>query len=134
MSFSVTERIKIKVALGYPYKDTDTYDGLASAINYAEGIADLETYIRAQLAKIDSVVSALDSGVTAMSGLKSIDKGDVVWQDAKSATDPVSGALYSKGRRYIAQLSIALEVPILSDYFGSVGYLAEPQTTRRSCL
>lgn len=133
MSFTTPERIKIKTYLGYPYKDINTYDGLESSIVYAEGISDLETVIRAQLAKIDSVIGALDGSVTALSGLKSIDKGDVVWQDSKASMDPISGALYSKGRRYISQLSIMLEIQILSDYFGGAGYVKANVPNRVVC-
>lgn len=123
MAFSVTQQVQILAYLGYPYRHLqESYSDEVEAIEYAGGVPEIQAAVEGVLEKLETLETAVESLVTQGLGLKSVDKGDFVLQDAKGSADPRMSSLYSLGKRYVTKLSILLEIPKHAEYFGTEGF------------
>lgn len=115
MAFTAAQEVKIREYLGVPdlfrYRDSRLEDAIKIVGSHPESQAAVE----AILAKIAGVEESLQSAL-ATAGMKRAE--DVEWYRAEEIESK-----RTEGRRHCARLSQFLGVPILSDAFGTQGYV-----------
>ena len=110
-----THKAQIRLFLGYPDHFRYKHTRLESVLDNLS--AEAETQIAALLTTLTTTIeSALLENGTEGAGIKRVDE---IWFENGSKA---SSEVRKLGRQYVARISIILEVPIYSDFFGTQGY------------
>lgn len=129
MAFTSIQKFTMMGYLGYPCRNFTYSDAVENAFLAVGDGGVLQSLAEAMAEKIASVDGYMFELIDAI-GLKSVDKGDVVWQDSNKLQHPALAGVQSMGKLYIARLARLLDLPIAGDYFGTMG----PQGTLVSTI
>lgn len=118
MAFTNAELIRIRSVLGYPNAFRYKNVRLESALVQVD--SDGETYIRAELAAIQEIDTAIRTGGDAFDslGIKRVD--EIEFQNGTASS--VEMRARALGRVHISRISSFFGVNIHSDYYGSAGF------------
>lgn len=112
MSFTVSEKSKIRGFLGYPNQHLYLNTRLENALTTAEG-QPTEDEARDLIAKIDAVQAALNSDAIDVAGIQGAGKSDILFYQGAKIRE-----LKTIGRTLCSQLSIKIGQELKDDYFG----------------
>lgn len=117
--FTDAEKSKIRVLLGYTDLFRYLHYRLESVFNAVSPEA--EVHVREALANIVKVDAYLINSAMPSAGVQRVD--EITFFEGRTTKE-----VREYGRTYINQISIALGVPIYSDYYGTRGYLGDSYT------
>lgn len=124
MSFTSSEKYKIRKYLGYPQVYKQANPRLESALDQVGLDTDAVADVQDILTKITQVETYLVQALST-AGLKRAE--DIEWypDQGSTASGGVVASLNQQGRKFCSQLSIIFGVPIQNNIFGGQGYTGD---------